>query len=172
MTGSGDRRRAILLTLTGTLTMVGTAQAAGGLISIDGSLFIQIGNFLLIIFLLNQFLYKPIRGILAKRKTTITGTESSIASLTQTAQEKDLAYINGIKKARADGIKQKEVMLKAVAVQEKAITEEISRKVQDELARSREKIQSDKEAIRSALLKDVDQFANLIGKKILGREMG
>lgn len=172
MTGSGDRRTAILLTLTGILTTAGTAHAAGGLISIDGSLFIQIGNFLLTIFALNQLLYKPIRGILAKRKETITGSQTSISALAEEAKGKDQAYANGLKVARAEAIKKKEAVLQEVAEREKAMMDEVSRKAQAELTRSKEKIEEEKQAIRAALLKDVDQYANLIGQRILGRAIG
>jgi len=172
MTGSGDRRTAILLTLTGTFITAGTAHAAGGLISIDGSLFIQIGNFLLTIFVLNQLLYKPIRGILAKRKETITGSQTRISGLAEEAKGKDQAYLNGLKTARAEALKKKETVLQEVAQQEKAIMDEVTRKAQAELALSKEKIEADKEAIRVALLKDVDLYANLIGQRILGRAIG
>lgn len=172
MTGSGDRRTAIFLTLTGTLTTAGTAHAAGGLISIDGSLFIQIVNFLLTIFILNQLLYKPIRGILAKRKETITSSQASIGALAEEAKDKDQAYANGLKTARAEAIKKKEAVLQDVADQEKAMMDEVTRNAVAELTRSKEKIEAEKQAIRAALLKDVDQYANLIGQRILGRAIG
>jgi len=50
--------------------------------------------------------------------------------------------------------------------------DEVTRKAQAELALSKEKIEADKEAIRVALLKDVDLYANLIGQRILGRAIG
>ena len=139
------------------------------MVSIDGSLIIQIINFLFLIFALNLLVYKPIRKVLLQRKEKITGLEEGVESLNSNAMEKDEAFASGIRKARAKGLKEKEVLLQVAAEEEKEIVGEIAKRAQAELAEVRAKIAGDAETVRAALLKQVDEFATTIGQKILGR---
>jgi F-type H+-transporting ATPase subunit b len=148
----------------------GLAMGAGGVTVIpDGSLFVQIANFLIIIWALNLILYKPIRKILIQRKEKISSLEQNIEKLDQNAKDKDDAFISGIKTARGKGLVEKEALLKEAAEEERKIIEEINQKAQANLAEIREKIAKDAEDVRLALQKEVDTFANAISEKILGR---
>jgi len=151
-------------------SLKGVAIGAGGVTVIpDGSLFVQIANFLIIIWALNVILYKPIRKILIQRKEKIVSLEQNIEKLDQDTQEKDDAFVSGIKTARGKGLIEKEALLKEAAEEEKKIIEEINQKAQANLAEIREKIAKDAQNVRSALQKEVDTFANAISEKILGR---
>ncbi len=79
------------------------------------------------------------------------------------------AFASGIKTARANGMKEKEVLLTAAAEEEKEIIEKINKKAQANLAEVRQKIAKDAEEAKKSLLKEIDGFANAIGEKILGR---
>ena len=139
------------------------------MVSIDGSLVIQIINFLFLIFALNLLVYKPIRKVLLQRKEKVSGLEEGAEALEANAREKDEAFTEGIRKARAQGLKEKETLLQTAAEEEKAIVGEITKKAQAELAGVRAKIAADAEKVRTDLLKQVDEFAATIGQKILGR---
>ncbi len=139
------------------------------MISIDGSVFIQIANFLILIWILNLVLYKPIRNIIIQRKEKISGLESDIDSADTKAVEQDQAFADGIKDARAKGLKQKEALLQAAADEEKALIGQINEKAQAELTKIREQIASEANDAKLLLMKDVDSFASSISEKILGR---
>jgi len=140
------------------------------MISIDPlTLIISIINFLVIIFVLNIILYRPIRQILLKRKDMFDGLDRSIKSSLADADEKDLAYGAGLKNARAKGLKEKEVFLQSAAEKEKSLIDEISKKNQENLAENQSKIAKDAEAAKASLLNEVDAFAESICRKILGR---
>lgn len=139
------------------------------MISVDGSLFIQIANFLLLIWVLNKILYRPIRNILQKRKDKVDGLQSTITSCEDGVQKKESAFRDGIKEARNEGLKRKNELVQAAEEEEKKIIEKINAKAAAELQRIREQVKNDADAVRSALLQEVDKFANDIGEKILGR---
>ncbi len=88
--------------------------AFGASISVlpDVSLFVQIANFLIIIWVLNIILYRPIRKILIERKEKITSLEQNVEKLNEDAAGKDEAFLSGIKDARTRGLNEKEVLLK------------------------------------------------------------
>ena len=145
------------------------AHGAGISVIPDKSLFIQIINFLLIIWILNILLYRPIRKILIQRKERFDTLENNINTLNQEAQDKDDAYVSGIQDARAKGLSEKEFLLQAAADEEKGIIEEINQKAQAELAAVREKIAKDTESVRGSLQQEIETFANAISERILGR---
>ncbi len=161
----------LIVLLTASLTMGSSDESGGGGITVlpDGSLIIQIANFLLIIWIMNLILYRPIRNILRQRREKIEGLELSIETYHENAQEKDDAFAAGIKEARARGLKEKESLLQAAAEDEKQIIEDVNAKAQAELAEIREKIAKDADAARSSLQEKVDEFADEICQKILGR---
>jgi F-type H+-transporting ATPase subunit b len=152
-------------------SVLGSSGNSGGGVTVtpDGSLLIQIVNFVFLIWVLNMLLYKPIRKILAQRKEKIGGLELSIETSEKDALEKDQALVAGIKEARARGLKEKEALVQRAADEEKSIIAEINRKAQTELAEIRAKIKEDAEVVRDSLRKEVDKFADQICQKILGR---
>ena len=141
------------------------------MVSVDGSLILQIINFIILIFVLNLVLYKPIRNILSQRKEKVDGFERDIETCLENAKEKEDAFSQGIKKARTQGLKQKDAFMLEAQTEEHKIIDEIHKKAQDELSRVREKISKDTETVRANLQKEIDVFAEAIGCKVLGREI-
>jgi F-type H+-transporting ATPase subunit b len=173
ISGINLRHYAVLALFEAALLVLfaGVAFGAGSSISVipDVSLFVQIANFLIIIWVLNIILYKPIRNILIQRKEKITSLEQNIEKLNEDTAEKDEAYLAGIKDARARGLNEKEVLVKAGAEEEKRIIEQINQKAQANLAEVRENITKEAQNVRESLNKEIDTFANAISEKILGR---
>ena len=85
------------------------------------------------------------------------------------SEKKDDAFAAGIKEARAKGLKEKAALLQQATDEEKSIIAEINRKAQAELTQIREQIKKDTEVARVSLLSEIDDFANQISQKILGR---
>jgi F-type H+-transporting ATPase subunit b len=139
------------------------------MVSVDGSLFIQIANFIFLIFILNVVLYKPIRKVLIQRKEKITGLEQRIDTVGKDVKEKDDAFSLGIKEAKAKGLNEKGVLLQEAADEEREIIEKINKKAQANLAEIRAKIAKDVGNVSESLRQEVDSFAKSIGQKILGR---
>jgi F-type H+-transporting ATPase subunit b len=173
ISGINLRHYAVLAVLEAALLVLfaGVAFAAGSSISVipDVSLFVQIANFLIIIWILNIILYKPIRNILIQRKEKFTNLEQNIEKLNDDTAEKDEAYMAGIRDARARGLNEKDALLKEGAEEEKKIIEQINQKAQANLAEVRENITKEAQNVRKSLNKEIDTFANAISEKILGR---
>ena len=139
------------------------------MVSVDGSIFIQIVNFIVLIWVLNMVLYKPIRKILAQRREKVAGFGRGIEACITDANAKKEAFSEGIKQARAKGVLAKDVLREEAAHEEKGMIDEIMQKAQADLAEVRAKIAKDADDVRLALEKEVDSFADEICKKILGR---
>lgn len=135
----------------------------------DASFIVQMGNFVLLVILLNVVLYKPIRGILAQRKQKIEGLEHTIQSSASTVSEKEDEFNSGIREARSRGVSTKDAIIEAASQDEKKILGQINERAQSNLAEVREKIAKDVEHVRTELQKEIDVFAGAIVEKILGR---
>lgn len=139
------------------------------MINLNESLLIQIVNFLVLIWLLNMVLYKPIRRILAERREKIDGMEQNIDQAVDQVAEKESTYAEGIKEARLAGVKEKDTLIQQATDEEKQIVQQINDKAAANLAEIRERVSKEAETARNVLLKQVDGFASEIGQKILGR---
>jgi F-type H+-transporting ATPase subunit b len=147
----------------------GESGGGGVTVTPDGSVLIQIANFIFTIWVLNLLLYKPIRKILSQRKEKVEGLELSIETSAKGAREKDEAFVAGVKEARSKGVDKKNALVQEAADEEKAIIAEINQKARAELAQVHGKIKKEAGVARDSLQKEVDSFAGQISEKILGR---
>jgi F-type H+-transporting ATPase subunit b len=161
----------LILAVFMSLNVVTTCLASEGAIKVlqDASVVVQIINFLILVILLNIFLYKPIRTILIKRKDRIYNLEKSVKNAVSEAEEGENAFNKGIKNARVNGLNKKEEFIAEAVQEEKRIVEQITQKVQAEMAEVKNKIANDVEETKKSLAKEIDTFANNIAEKILGR---
>ncbi len=135
----------------------------------DWTMFVQMGNFILLIFVLNAILYKPIRQILIERKKKIQGYKEGIETLQQDASESEKSFQAKVSEARQQGVREKEALKQTGQEEEKQITDEINRKAQAELEAVRVQIAKDAEIARRGLEKEIEVFSGTIVEKILGR---
>lgn len=162
---------AVNMLLTASLALGSSEESGSGGVTVmpDWTVAIQIINFLLILWILNRILYRPIRNILLQRKEKMDNLELSIQTYNEDAQEKDAAFAAGIKEARAKGLNEKEALLQAAAEEEKKIIAKINEKAQAELSNIRRKISQEAHTAKAALQTKVGEFADDICQKILGR---
>jgi F-type H+-transporting ATPase subunit b len=139
------------------------------MVNIDGSIVVQMVNFLVLIWILNMVLYKPIRRILLERKTKVSGLQSDIDGSALQVKDKENSYAEGVRQARAAGQKEKEALMQAAMEEEKAIISKINASAQAELKAVKVKIAQEVGTVKAALEEEIDAFADAIGQKILGR---
>jgi F-type H+-transporting ATPase subunit b len=135
----------------------------------DWSLFVQIGNFVLLILIMNAILYKPIRQILIERKKKIQGYEEGIEAIQRDASESEQTFQAKISEARQQGVQQKEALKQTGQEEEKRLISEINQKAQAELETVRAQIAKDAEDARRGLEKEIEAFSGTIAEKMLGR---
>lgn len=135
----------------------------------DISLVYQMINFLILLFILNQLLYKPIRKVLLERKAKIQGLESGVEKANADLSSQETSYKDGLRQARTEGLKKKEAFVEEASKQEREIIDQINQKAQANLARIKKQVTDETEQARKTLENEVEVFAKAIGEKILGR---
>lgn len=140
-------------------------------ISPDITIVYQIINFVVLIFLMNLVVYKPIRKIMAERKGVVDGLGGEIEGALTGAAERGKALDAGIATARSKGAAAKEALAAEAAEKEKELLAQISAKAASELAVLKAKIESEAAEAKAGLTAQIDIFASAIGEKILGRTL-
>ena len=135
----------------------------------DISMVYQMINFLILLFVLNLVLYKPIRNVLLERKAKIEGMQEGAQKASNDLVAGEDAYKDGLKQARSKGLKEKEIFIEAASQEEKEIIDRINKKAQANLVEIKKQVADETEQARKTLETEVEAYANAIGEKILGR---
>lgn len=141
------------------------------MIDIDWTLYAQIINFLLLVFLLNVVLFRPIRNVLKDRQAKLLAQESEINVLTDKGQSLEEEIKVELAAARRAGAEAREALKQEGAQAEATLLEEVKRQAELEWATVEKKIKADMAKARKSLQTQAQSFAQLLATKILGREL-
>jgi len=141
------------------------------MITTDITLFIQIINMVVLMYLLNKVLYSPVRRILRERSERLQGMQEDIAKFEKNAQLRQQEV--DAKMAKASG-KAKAALDAARAEAQKAGDEKLAAiKAEAEEAKDAKlaDLKSQIDGARSSLKAGLDGFAAEMAGKILGRSL-
>ena len=138
---------------------------------INSSLWIQIVNFLVLLVLLNVLLFKPIRGILAKRDTAFESLLNAIDDFKNRLEASRISIEKNMILARKEGLTEKDDLKSQGLKKEKGILQQTSSIVEDKIGKARSDIELQMVEIRKRLEKDVPDFSIELAEKILGRSV-
>jgi F-type H+-transporting ATPase subunit b len=141
------------------------------MIDIDWTLYAQIINFLLLVFLLNVVLFRPIRVALRDRQAKLLAQETEINVLADQGRSLEDEIKEELAAARRAGAGARETLKQEGAQAEATILEEVKRQVEMEWATVEKKIKADMAKARKSLQTQTQSFAQLLATKILGREL-
>ncbi len=141
------------------------------MIDIDWTLYAQLINFLLLVFLLNVVLFRPIRSIIRDRQAKILGQEAEINLLSDQGRSLEDEIKEKLVEARRAGAGARENLKQEGAQAEATLLEEVKRQAEVEWATVEKKIKADMAKARESLKTQAQSFAQLLATKILGREL-
>jgi F-type H+-transporting ATPase subunit b len=141
------------------------------MIDIDWTLYAQIINFLLLVFLLNVVLFRPIRNALKERQAKLLAQETEINLLTDQGRSLEDEIKEELAAARRAGAGARETLKQEGAQAEATLLEEVKRQAELEWATVEKKIKADMAKARASLQTQAQSFAQLLATKILGREL-
>ena len=140
-------------------------------INLDLAFFIQIINLGILVLVLNVMLYKPLRGVLDKRRLEIEAACERTASVDQVVQEKVALYEAGLRDAKADVGARRAELLKEAQAEEAALTENARKEAAVSLESIRERVARESGEARELLRRQADALSGQICEKILGRSL-
>jgi F-type H+-transporting ATPase subunit b len=140
-------------------------------ISVNWTLGLQIFNFLLLLYILNTVLYRPLRAVLAKRKETIESDHGHARGLQQQIDEKMASYQERLQAARVKGNEERAILRAAASKEEAEILGAARLVATEKLQQLKTRVATEADAARTALRSDVDALATQVASRILGRAL-
>lgn len=135
----------------------------------DGTIFIHIALILLMLFILNRTLFKPINKILEERDKKTKGRSGEAGDILQSIDEKMAHYENSLREARGEGyVLLEQTRLEAMSVREKKLNS-VRKEVAALTAEEKNAIHKQVEEAQATLTKEAQTLAAKISSQILHR---
>ncbi|ACH40947.1 ATP synthase F0, B' subunit [Citrifermentans bemidjiense Bem] len=141
------------------------------MINLDIAFVFQLVNFLVLVLLLNAFLYKPIRKQLAERAAQINGAKQKSAEVDREVQEKMASYEARMREIRAGAADERGTLKKEAQQQEAAILDKARSEAGASLASIKAKVAQETEDARRLLTASAETLSADICEKVLGRSL-
>jgi len=140
-------------------------------IELNLAFFVQVVNFGIVLFVLNTFLFKPIRKVLAERRQVIDGAREKAAAVDLEVQEKMALYEAKLKEAKAEAGARRAESLKQAQAEETSLLEAARAEAAVSLASIRDRVAKEASDARTLLKQQAELLSGDICEKILGRSL-
>lgn len=148
------------------------AEGGGNIISPDGSLVFVLILFLILVFVLNRILFRPIGRVLDERQTLTEGAANEARAARRSYESRLADYEATIRQARAESYKRSE-QERAVAVAERRhLIDQAKLAAHEQIERAKQEIEHQVVQARAALESESRQIAERISRTVLGRTVG
>lgn len=141
------------------------------MIELNLAFFVQAINFGILVLVLNCFLYKPIRKILADRRQVIGSAREKAASVDLEVQEKMARYEARLAEAKTEAAGRRAESLKQAQTEETALLEKARKEAAGSLEAIRAKVAKEAADARVLLKQQAEALSGDICEKILGRSL-
>ncbi len=141
------------------------------MIELNVAFIIQMINFGILVLILNIFLYKPIRKVLADRRQVIDSAREKAASVDLEVQEKMARYEARLHEAKSEAAGRRADALKQAQAEETAVLEKARKEASDSLGAIRDREAKEAADARTLLTKQAEVLSGDICEKILGRSL-
>jgi F-type H+-transporting ATPase subunit b len=140
-------------------------------IKVDWTIWLQFANFFILMAVLNFILYRPLRGMLKRRRETIDGSHTRVKELEAEINEKMERYQQQLQAAKLKGSEERAEMRKAAATEEATILGQAQTKAADRMREIKSRVAGEAEIAGATLKKEANALASQIASKILGRAL-
>jgi F-type H+-transporting ATPase subunit b len=138
-------------------------------IEINWTIGLQFLNFLVLMLLLNVLLFRPLRGVLEKRKATVDGGHARARELKEQIDEKMARYQDQLQQAKLKGNEEKAALRSAAAKEEAEILGAAREVASGRLQAIREQVQTEAAQAGKELRTQTSALAAQVASKVLGR---
>jgi F-type H+-transporting ATPase subunit b len=146
-------------------------EAAPPLIDLDGTFFVQLGLFVLTLFVLSRTLFGPYLKMRADRERGIGGARAEAQKMGEQARSIVEDYDQKLTAAKRRGAEERNKLQKEATARERELVGKARSDAQSTLEAARKKIAADTETGRAAMTTEATQLARKVASKALGREV-
>lgn len=141
------------------------------MVEINLTIVIQVLQFLIVVFVLNRLLFRPISQVMAERQAKITGWEEKTRNLQETARLRLESYENQLQEERAEAQARQEQLTKELNEQEQDNLRAVSEEAAQIVASTQQTIEEETERLRGELRDQAAELSPILAEKVLGRKV-
>jgi F-type H+-transporting ATPase subunit b len=141
------------------------------LIDLDGTVFVQLGMFLLLMAILRQFLWKPYLKVKGERVTRVDGYREEATRLEAEAASRLAKAEAALAEARRVGASERAEARSVAQKRENELLAQANATAQKALADARARVNASLTAERAKLQQTANEVGAQAARKILGREV-
>jgi F-type H+-transporting ATPase subunit b len=141
------------------------------MVNLDYTMLVQMVNFILMIFILNAILYKPILEMIDKRKEQMDKSDREVKRLREEVEQKLAEYEEKVRLAKLEALEQRNAIVKEGADLAKGTIEAVRSEIPVLMEQFNAKMGKEVEAARAILLSQSRKISLEIAEKVLGRSI-
>lgn len=141
------------------------------MISLDLAFVIQFVNFLVLMLVLNIFLFKPIRKVMADRKARIDGARERAAAVDKDVQEKMALYEARLREIKAKANAERDALRSDALREEAAVIEKARKEAAESLSSIKSRVAKEAADAKEFLTVQARSLSLEICEKVLGRSL-
>lgn len=152
-------------------SLLSVVLSEGSIIDLDGTLFVQLGIFLALFFVLRTFVFKPMTNLFAAREAAIDGAREEARRMEREAKEQTGSFDDAIRKVRTSAGEERDKLRADGLKLEKALLETVKEETTKVLDDAKVKLDGERDAVRRDMAAQTPVLARQIASKLLGREV-
>lgn len=141
------------------------------MIELNWTILVQMINFLVLMFVLNKILYKPILKIIAERDKQVSEGKQQVKELAEKGAGMVALYNDKLQAARVEAMTAKAAARKQSVEQVNAIIEEARKNAEQAILQVRQQVGEEIAAAKRELEPELASMANTIAEQVLGRKV-
>ncbi len=141
------------------------------MISIDQTLLIQAVNFLVLLFVLNMLLYKPILGIMDRRNRRVVESDEKVKELNKSVEQKMAEYEEKLRQAKLEAMEQKNKVEQEGSGEGERLIEGAKSEISQMVEGFHVKMGKEIDEVRGVLKGQSRKISGEIAEKVLGRSV-
>ena len=152
-------------------SLLSVVLSEGSIIDLDGTLFVQLGIFLVLFFVLRALVFKPMTSLFAAREAAIDGARDDARRMEREAKEQSGGFEEAIRKVRTTAGEERDKLRADGLSIEKTLLENVKVETTKVLDNAKVKLDGEREAMRRSMAAQTPVLARQIASKLLAREV-
>lgn len=141
------------------------------ILDVDATLFIYLGVFFVLFFLLRAFVFKPTMELFDEREKAIDGAREEARGLEREAEDKLTSFEDEMSKVRAEATTERDRLRGEGVRLERSLTEKVRTETDQMVRDAEERMAQEAAKVRKDIAASSPALAREIAEKLLGREV-
>jgi F-type H+-transporting ATPase subunit b len=137
----------------------------------DGTLLVHVAAIVVMVYLLNSTVFKPINTLLAEREKRGTGRFAESNQILKQVDQKLASYEQSLRAARGEAYQEMETEHAAVREERERTLARMKTELSASTRKQKQELERQADEARTMLQANASQFAQKIGTRILGRQI-